>query len=72
MNDAGESAFPHFIRQYGGSVSLRITCVNNDRQARFARSLDMFAKPSALLGAVAFVIIIIQTGLAYGNNTRMR
>ena len=72
MNDAGESPFPHFFGQYGGSVSLRIACVNNDWQARFARSLDMFAKPSALLGAVAFVVIIIQTRFAYGNNTRMR
>ena len=71
MNNAGEWPFPHFFGQYRCRVGFRIAGVDDDRQARFARRLDMLAKPRALLRPVAFVVIIIEACLANRDHTGM-
>ena len=72
VDHAGKGPLPHFVGQNFRGVLLGIAGVDDQRQAGFARRCDMFAKRSALLFAVAMVVIIVEPGFANSYNARMR
>jgi hypothetical protein len=70
-SDAGDAAFPHRLAEDLCRVVLRLACVDNEREARLARGLDMRLEALALRLAVGFVVVIIEAALADGDHTRV-
>src|SRR5690242_3679655 len=71
MEQRPEGALRHFLLQYRGGVGFRLAAMDDERQARLARSLYVDAKAPGLLIARAVIIVIIETGLADAHDLRM-
>ena len=64
VQEAGESALPHFFREDRGCVVIGFARVNDERQACLARGSDVGAEAALLRFARAVLVIIIETRFA--------
>src|SRR3546814_9798036 len=72
MDDAGIGRLPHLLAEQRERVRLRLAGVDDDRQPRLLRRVDMATKTVLLSRPVALVVIIVEPGLADADDAWMR
>ena len=71
MEHAGDPALLHCGPEDFSGIRLGLASVDDERQPRLARRVDVRFEPLALRLAVGLVVIIIEAALADGDDTRM-
>src|SRR3546814_5656859 len=70
MDDAGIGRLPHLLAEQRERVRFRLAGVDDDRQPRRLRRVDMATKTVLLSRPVALVVVIVEPGLATADDAR--
>ncbi len=70
MDQRRESPLPHLIGQDIGGVLLRIAGMNDQRQTRLPRDVDVHAEQIALNRAVGLVVIVVEPAFTDADYAR--
>src|SRR3546814_10639887 len=72
VDDAGIGCLRHLLAKQRQRIRLRIAAMDDDRQTRLLRHMDVTAKTVPLPRPVALVLMIIEPGLADADDARVR
>ena len=67
MEQGGESPLPHFVLQNRGAVVVGVAGMDDERQAGFARGLDVNAEDALRYVARRMVIVIVEARFAQSD-----
>src|SRR3546814_20725086 len=71
-SDLGIGCLRHLLAKQRQRIRLRIAAMDDDRQTRLLRRMDVTAKTVPLPRPVALVVMIIEPGLADADDARVR